>query len=93
MSSTNDEPAMDESQYSQVSSAGDADATDADPGLFTLGYQRPAMTGWALKQLRDRLIGSESCPCGTHLSSCAGCGEPRCLSCKPYQAEDCRWLF
>lgn len=31
------------------------------------------------------------CSCGRHLSACAGCQDPRCLTCEPYLSDDCRW--
>ena len=51
-----------------------------------------APTGWAIKQRPDAHVASRAaCLCGAEFTSCAGCGQPRCLSCDPYLSDDCRW--
>ena len=50
----------------------------------------PARTGWAAKQKAGERR-TDGCECGEPFGSCAGCGEPRCLTCDPYRSDDCRW--
>ncbi len=33
--------------------------------------------------------GAMRCHCGEPLTTCAGCGEPRCAACDPYRSDDC----
>lgn len=45
-------------------------------------------------QVDDPPMGSRTpaiCHCGSRLTSCAGCGDARCLECDPYRSDDCRW--
>lgn len=30
-----------------------------------------------------------SCHCGRTLTTCNGCGSPRCTACDPYRSDDC----
>lgn len=58
------------------------------------GYELPrrlsASTGWATKQATRSDL-AECYHCGSALTHCEGCEEPRCLVCDPYRSDDCRW--